>query len=865
MRHTAHHILLLLLLGGVCQADIAGTLRYMRNAPAAAWRDGSAMAQSNAVQGIVDYDGDSFDPPYTNAVASWLGDDDRLSEHAGTAPAVGYNKNTFNTNYLNAGWVISDFLRSDTIDDKAACMRIYSALAVPSAAYYVDGTPITLKAASPEVITDTSRAFTCAWVNCAYEIPEFDVLTPDGTTGVLVHGNVLSSSAGGNNVLADSVMRVRYRNVTAGAAYSDLGSFTCNNGVWSGTVANSAPSNLFEFYACAVSARPWLPRSPNVVQRWLVHDDEPPPPPPTNFAIKITAPNNGDNLVTNVTALRLAGWQVNLSGITWSNHTTRAAGPAAVSGTNWTADVTLSNRAINVVEVYGTNAYGVRASDVMLIVPVMDPPFILITNPNGGEDFTTSNAQETLYGIVVGFNTGVLSNLTTGAHAEFAANNSQWQAPVTLAYGTNHVMAYAPQGVTTVQDMIIIIRADDQPRQYYDDVLSYWPRLIGQVQTGRVEFLAVTNGMCAVYAEGRAEPLVAVTATSEWNLVYYAADHLPHRTIGASNLLYLVVGSRTSIVGHVTVVTDLSVAPNASTVSTDFDMDTIIVTYKTKSGGSIRSQGRTLFVSGGAGDKLSVKVKRSKLGGDGVCTIEGIVCEQGLKQVSVMGGLTLLDSRGPVGMISLRGGGAGDASRTRLFYYQFPGVPGRTSLRLAARKNPLTGGLLPAHLHASVWCGSSTSWQALKSLQVRGGDIGATGFVRTVRAESIGKIKLSGLKEFKTMYVGGTLANTRLYLMGANASGLSFGSLTIDGSRSVPVRDAAEPLQVMCNLSQDPASVTNWHGVAARGTFKKVSVKRGDLAGVWSISRWLKEKAKHVRMSAGQDRAEWYVNGEPEQ
>ena len=916
---------------------------FQMNNPAFLWNDGVVMSQTNFVQSIIDDGDDGFDSPTTNA-PDYL-DDELLSTHASAAPSIGWRitPGEINSNLMVRGMVQTIISRDDMSAEKTGCIRVFSDLVIPESAYYCHGTNGQLKSASPPTINDTYNSFYCNLVNPAYEIPGFSITSTNGSSSVEIKGTVQSVSGSDQNILDDNIMHVRWRNLSTGSGWANLGAFSVSDGLWNGALTsgdfNSEPTNEFEFYAYGESARAFLPQSQISATVWLSPPDEPIRPTvtitPSSFftnvfavniwgtssfatnvllanetagslvpttgidnwntdinlleggnvlrayasgeggsatsapitvtvitgmpSIAITSPNNGNDFVTNTLSLDLAGWYKNMTAVNWKNITTGADGNAIVASSNWTATVTLSNRIINYVRVYGENVSGDYAEDTIRIIPVADGnPFIMITGPNDGNDFTTDASASNVRGVMVNLPIGTVTNYANGEGFNIIGGFDFWSLNFSLEYGTNKIIASAPDGTGIVSDTINIFRSGAPP-VFGQNVLSLWPHYIGAIQTGRVEFISEAGGSYELFAEGKSAPLAQMTATSDWSLIYFSAEDLPNKAIGDENIIFLQGSEQINTAGIVRIVEDLNVIPNVKLISEDIDGDDIYVLYKSKTGGKIAAQGRTLFVSSGnLKDKIIIKVKADKLNGDGVCLIEGILSDSGFSILKSMGQVTEVHADSFLKKIILKGGGLGDDSRTRLNQVEFDSLDGKSLIKLSAGKHKLTKEIIPANMTANIRCGNKTDSQsAIKIIGVKGGDWGVENAIRITSATSIKVIKVGNKKG-----VGGRFINSRLYLSDMDAKGLSLGKFTVDKCEETGVVTNGHDIQIICNYDGNPAAVTNWNGKSARGTIKKVMTKSGNLEGLWAISKWYKiEKIKSVKVKFGTDEADWYVDG----
>jgi len=138
------------------------------------------------------------------------------------APALGYMKTVYSASFMGGGRIVSQLSAGDAgfADAKNACIRIYS------------------------------------------------------DYNLTLSGTVLSQpdSTSNTNTLDDSIIRVRWRNLTIGGTWQNENP-TCTDGSWTFSIAegdfNSEVSNQFEAYAYAVSDRNLLPMSDLGNTVWL--------------------------------------------------------------------------------------------------------------------------------------------------------------------------------------------------------------------------------------------------------------------------------------------------------------------------------------------------------------------------------------------------------------------------------------------------------------------------------------------------------------------------------------------------------------------------------------------------------------------
>ncbi|MCX7847515.1 MAG: hypothetical protein N2595_05765 [bacterium] len=231
------------------------------------WRSLAVMSESNKVQGICELANDGIEPPTTNAPLH-IGSGDELSVNPATPPAVGYNNQNWNGVNIRYGRVLGN-IETTTTEPRQGLYRIFSAYTITGAAYYMDGPATSMDAISPP-ISNCYGVWVVNTVNPAYVIPGFGVVFPTNghmeADGALTgYGEVGTTVAGGDNQLADSMVSVRWENVTLGTngyAAVSVGTWLTEEIPLLVGEANNPATNMLRFQAVGISPRPGLPVSP---------------------------------------------------------------------------------------------------------------------------------------------------------------------------------------------------------------------------------------------------------------------------------------------------------------------------------------------------------------------------------------------------------------------------------------------------------------------------------------------------------------------------------------------------------------------------------------------------------------------------
>lgn len=158
-------------------------------------------------------------------------------------------------------------------------VRVFSAPTITGAAYYADTTNIVGTFPTTEYYQFTDMVVNV--VNPAYVIPGFGVVFPtnyhlESGSLVIAYGEVGTTPEGGNNVLADNMVSVRWENVTVGSnGYVAVQSGTWLVGQIPLEVGSPEPvTNIVHFISVGISPREGLPVS-QVETRYVLGIPEP--------------------------------------------------------------------------------------------------------------------------------------------------------------------------------------------------------------------------------------------------------------------------------------------------------------------------------------------------------------------------------------------------------------------------------------------------------------------------------------------------------------------------------------------------------------------------------------------------------------
>lgn len=187
--------------------------------------------------------------------------------------------------------------------------------------------------------------------------------------------------------------------------------------------------------------------------------------------VAITAPNSGADFTTNDATQTL-------SGTCGADATLSVTGGYTFADSNcddetWSLDdITLSSSA-NVITVTATDPYLNSASATQTITLDTTPPDVAITSPNGGADFTTNTASQTISGTC---GTDATMSTSIGSFTDSDCSDGTWAlTAMTLSEGTNSIIVTATDPYSnTASDMITIT--------YTDVNTIYWSELTGGIK-----------------------------------------------------------------------------------------------------------------------------------------------------------------------------------------------------------------------------------------------------------------------------------------------------------------------------------------------------------------------------------------------
>jgi len=243
------------------------------------YRDGvTVMPNANRLQPVLAID-EVNDGVSTNAANNYLSGNDIL--YTQTLAATTLGSDPLLGGYADGSGEWNTRIEGGDTDlgGNMYYVRLFSAPSVTGAAYYADTTNIYGTFPTTEYYTFTDMLVNV--VNPAYAIPGFGVVFVTNwhlelDAAVMSFGDVGTTTAGGNNQLADSMVSVRWENVTLGTS----GYVSVNSGTWS---ANEIPlltgspepeTNVLRFIAVGISPRPGLPVS-QVEERYVLAVPEP--------------------------------------------------------------------------------------------------------------------------------------------------------------------------------------------------------------------------------------------------------------------------------------------------------------------------------------------------------------------------------------------------------------------------------------------------------------------------------------------------------------------------------------------------------------------------------------------------------------
>ncbi len=444
-------------------------------------------------------------------------------------------------------------------------------------------------------------------------------------------------------------------------------------------------------------------------------------------------------------------------------------------------------------------------------------------------------------------------NFTSGNSIKFADHqHCSWRARATDNVPSGNTSAGDTQYNFLVFELITL------------DVNCVWPELIGLTQSGVVEFISDFNTEFKLYAT--ANSVTQYLATGEcidgWNLISFFGGDLPDQTFNNPNHLFLEIGTQIFDGGLVYPVENLSTDKKNPT--TDLDGDQVYVSYK--GGGTLDVLGRTLFVQNGSEkDKIMVKVKAAKGGGDGVCRICGIISDNGFSSIKLAGDLDKLEAAGKVKTLMLKGGNLGQKCATKRFFVILDGEneKAKGKIIVKAAKNKSTKQNIGGNIFANILCGtlknepdSPNSYGGLKMISALGGDIGYDENNKHLLAYSVGKLSAKAKKD-----AGGSIINFSAFLSGEEKAGKGMSAKSIFANNIIDDSGTNVVFVFGFDESVNPLNVTNWLAQPVTHSFEKLTVKGATLQGTFVIKEWLKgDKKKHVKSKAT-DNATWIVNG----
>jgi hypothetical protein len=534
--------------------------------------------------------------------------------------------------------------------------------------------------------------------------------------------------------------------------------------------------------------------------------------------------------------------------------------------TPWTAPALPLIVGANTFIVTGTNMFGETSSDSVVITRLVPPAEVTITRPNNGEfyRFNRGDHVTNFYGITGGVVTQLTwQNSLTMQSGELPITE-EFMFPALLEVGTNiiTVFAYGPGGSGSDRMVIDIGPYNGIPS---NGVFCLWPTLIGEDQTGTVEFVSTRDAEYTLFvttAQGTQE--VAKGECGEgWNLVPFYSGDLPLQLNQGSNKVFAAVGNEKPLyAGEVMVVPDLA-ANNLW--EEDLDGDLVRVTYKSKVGGQLTVKGRTLYISNGdAKDKLIIKAKPQKNSSTAnkSTDIAGIISDSGFTVVKVMGNVDRLQTDGITRKIILKNGSLGHACRTRLHNVRFNSTLGKTLVKVIVgniHANILSGtveydpgfnGILSTNGTIPV---TIKTREGVKVMMVKGGQLGVDGIRRWTDAAFVKKAMAKAKKK-----IGGGIIDYSFLMTGEYKPGKLSSMVAYIANDVFDSSGTNGNAFVVCG--HDPSLAgnqkVNWAEQPVQYNVKKVLSKGTTLEGTFV----LKTQPKKVK-AKGTNNATFIIDG----
>jgi len=196
-----------------------------------------ATTYSNAVMGIVDLNGDGFQPPTTNPARLYVDPNDATNQQSGQKQItfVGYNGSSYSPIYANRAKVKQTIYNVNLGVDRLGCFRIFSDPVITNAAYYVDSDAMLLKPLTDNASSNMYKSYSTTAPNPAYsKMRVSNPVQTDVRNGLLylMTGTVNTVSGGATNTLYDSDVMVWWR--TNSDPWKALQGFGAVNGAFTG-------------------------------------------------------------------------------------------------------------------------------------------------------------------------------------------------------------------------------------------------------------------------------------------------------------------------------------------------------------------------------------------------------------------------------------------------------------------------------------------------------------------------------------------------------------------------------------------------------------------------------------------------------